>query len=236
MLQPRYARLSGEANHHLGARPNKCIIIILTTPRKSERKTQNPTGADDHRHFCGGALAMISLGRIVSGRVVRISRETLDLKLSGEAFPVEKTHLRERVGLFQENPALLNAQGYEVRTSVLPSVFKAFVQMVEGAPATVSRETVRPFQLLSKEFRFGALADECAAFSNGSLVSLPRSRAEFGQFARELRFWNERSGDYPMPMGDLTIVGRPMFDTWRASRRIVEVVNTIMGRTVLVNK
>jgi hypothetical protein len=33
----RYARMSGEANHHSGARPSKCIIIMPFRPSLGER-------------------------------------------------------------------------------------------------------------------------------------------------------------------------------------------------------
>jgi hypothetical protein len=89
---------------------------------------------------------------------------TLSLKLGEETFRVERKNLFENLGLFQENPSLLSASDYEVRTPVPRDVFAAFVSIIEGGPITLSEENYESFGLLSLEFRFKALSDACFAF------------------------------------------------------------------------
>jgi hypothetical protein len=89
---------------------------------------------------------------------------TLSLKLGDEVFRVKKKNLFENLGLFQENPSLLSASDYEVRTAVPRDVFAAFVSIIEGSPITLSEENYESFGLLSLEFRFEALSDACSAF------------------------------------------------------------------------
>jgi hypothetical protein len=88
-----------------------------------------------------------------------------NLKASGVIFPVKKAHLLNQLGLFQEDPSLLNAECYEVRTKVPPPVFASFLKIVEGDDIIPSEEIYRPFRLLSEEFRFEALSAKCAAFA-----------------------------------------------------------------------
>jgi ribosome-associated translation inhibitor RaiA len=87
----------------------------------------------------------------------------LNFKVSGKAFSVKKSQLLEKLGLFQADGSLLNAEDYEVKTKVPESVFAEFVQMIEGGKITVSEETWKPLKLLSEEFDCEILANECAA-------------------------------------------------------------------------
>jgi hypothetical protein len=93
-----------------------------------------------------------------------MTESTFDLKLAGELFPVTKTRLLEKLSLFQEDPALLSADYYEVKSPVSVDSFESFVRMVEGGPLTVSGGTRGDFWRLSQEFGFCLLSAACTAF------------------------------------------------------------------------
>jgi hypothetical protein len=90
----------------------------------------------------------------------------LHLNAFGTIFPVSKAHLLEKLGLFQEDPAGLDAAEYEVKTQVPLTVFSAFVRIVEGSPIQISNETVVGLRCLADEFHFAALSAECSAFAH----------------------------------------------------------------------
>jgi hypothetical protein len=94
----------------------------------------------------------------------------LNLKASGAVFPVKKADLLDRLGIFKEGSSLLNAEEYEVQTRVPRSVLEAFVLMIEGGPIPISEATFKAFRLVSAEFQFRALSEECAAFPIRSLM------------------------------------------------------------------
>jgi hypothetical protein len=89
---------------------------------------------------------------------------TLNLRLGEEIFPVKKTVLFKKLLLFQENPALLSADDFQVKTSVPSEHFEGFVRIIEGEPPCVSEFTCDSFWRLSEEFRFEFLAAACTAF------------------------------------------------------------------------
>jgi hypothetical protein len=127
---------------------------------------------------------------------------TLNLNVGGKIFPVKKTVLLEKLGLFLDNPSLLGASEYEVQTKVSPPIFSDFVRILEGVPIEVSATNFKSFRLLSKEFDFEPLSKKCTAFCE-SPPSLPcvtisakngrrvydvlRSLDEIGEFAERLR-------------------------------------------------
>jgi hypothetical protein len=90
---------------------------------------------------------------------------TLNLNFGGKIFPVKKTVLLEKLGLFQDNPSLLGASEYKVQAKVWPPSFPAFVRILKGAPVNVSATTFESFALLAKEFDFEPLSKKCEAFS-----------------------------------------------------------------------
>jgi hypothetical protein len=90
---------------------------------------------------------------------------TLDLKVGDQIFPVKKTVLLEKLGLFQDNPSLLGGPEYEVRSRVSPEIFSMFVRILRGGSIKVSRSTVESFRLLAEEFDFESLSAKCAKFS-----------------------------------------------------------------------
>jgi hypothetical protein len=90
---------------------------------------------------------------------------TLNLNLGGKIFPVKKTVLYGKCGLFQDNPSLLGSSEYEVQTKVSAPIFSDFVRIFEGVPIEVSATNFESFRLLAKEFDFERLSKKCAAFS-----------------------------------------------------------------------
>jgi hypothetical protein len=64
----------------------------------------------------------------------------------------------KRLGLFQLRPSLLNADEYKGEAQVPLSCFSSFVDIVSGAPITVSEANCESLQLLSEEFRFNSLS------------------------------------------------------------------------------
>jgi hypothetical protein len=88
-----------------------------------------------------------------------------DLKMGEQSFPVRKADLLKRLGLFQLHPSLLGVDEYEVKAQVSLSSFSAFVNIVSGAPITVSEANCTEIQLLAEEFGFDALREACTEFS-----------------------------------------------------------------------
>jgi hypothetical protein len=88
------------------------------------------------------------IGQSMTARPKRPSLN-LNLNVCGKIFSVKKSQLLEKLGLFQIDISLLNAD-YEVKTQVPESVFAEFVQMIEGGDITVSEETWKPLKLLSE--------------------------------------------------------------------------------------
>jgi hypothetical protein len=88
----------------------------------------------------------------------------LNLRAAGKIFQVKKTVLCEKLRLFQADPSLLNSAEYEVRSRVPGPIVEAFVKIIEGGDASISEENCESFRLLSEEFGFEALMQECAAF------------------------------------------------------------------------
>jgi hypothetical protein len=111
---------------------------------------------------------------------------TLQLKLGRETFPVKKTQLLEKLGLFQDLPSLLAADSYEVQTNVSSEVFQEFLRVIKGGPITVSDGICASFWHLGQEFRFELLSAACTAFKAskegdyGSLSSTELSSGAFG--------------------------------------------------------
>jgi hypothetical protein len=91
--------------------------------------------------------------------------QTLNLTLGGKIFPIKKTVLFEKCGLFQDNPSLLGASEYEVQTKVSAPILSDFVRILEGSRIEVSSTNFKSFRLLAKEFDFKPLSKKCAAFS-----------------------------------------------------------------------
>jgi hypothetical protein len=89
---------------------------------------------------------------------------TLDLWLRLDVYSVRKLQLFENLGLFQDSPALLGANQYDVKSRVRPQHFEAFLRMVKGGPLVVSKSTHRSFSLLAEEFGFDELSVACREF------------------------------------------------------------------------
>jgi hypothetical protein len=96
---------------------------------------------------------------------------TLNLKVGEKIFPVKKSVLSNRLGLFQETPSLLESEEYEVQTKVSLSVFSAFVYLLEGDRVGLHEATVESFRLLADEFGFEELSSACTSFSASSGIS-----------------------------------------------------------------
>jgi hypothetical protein len=123
-------------------------------------------------------------GRPLSMCVRRRRPPTLDLRLEMNAFPVKRTKLFEKLGLFQNSPALLGAQYYEVQTWVPPQLLKAFVRIVEGGPLVVSESTRRYFSLLAEEFGFEELSVACRELTASGEGSGERGKSSSVETAR----------------------------------------------------
>ncbi|MDR2079670.1 MAG: hypothetical protein LBP74_08125, partial [Treponema sp.] len=108
--------------------------------------------------------AIVLLPMLSKGTIPQRKSSTLNLRLGEEDFSVKKTALLEKLLLFQENPALLSADDYVVKTSVPSEHFEEFIRMIEGLPLTVSELTCHSFWRLSEEFGFLVLANACTAF------------------------------------------------------------------------
>jgi hypothetical protein len=89
---------------------------------------------------------------------------TLILNLGKDRFRVKKTDLLERLGLFQDQPALLGVHDYEVQTDAPREHFEEFVRFIKGDPIVVSESTCDSFCLFAEEFRFELLSAACTEF------------------------------------------------------------------------
>jgi hypothetical protein len=88
----------------------------------------------------------------------------LNFKVGKGVFPVKKTFLLEKLGLFQENPSLLSRSEYKVQTRVPLRVFTVFISAVQGGSFTLSEGNCGFLRLLAEEFRFKELSVQCSAF------------------------------------------------------------------------
>jgi TPR repeat protein len=72
----------------------------------------------------------------------------------------------EKLSLFRNDPSLLNASEYIVRTDASPEAFSTFLRFLEGNSISVKSETVNSLRELATEFRFSELVSECDSFDS----------------------------------------------------------------------
>jgi TPR repeat protein len=89
------------------------------------------------------------------------SSQQFSLISGGQTFQVKKGFLLEKLRLFRDNPSLLNASQYRVRTQAQPEAFAIFLAFLEGRPAEIVSETVGSLRSLAAEFGFVELFQKC---------------------------------------------------------------------------
>jgi hypothetical protein len=81
----------------------------------------------------------------------------LNLNRNSIVVPVQQSLLLEWLSLVRNDPSLLRATEYRVRSQVPMSSFCEFVQFVKSAAFTVTAENVGFHSVLSEEFGFKTL-------------------------------------------------------------------------------
>jgi hypothetical protein len=146
--QPALGPLSGAAKYPAGARPSKCIIIIISL------------------------FSLKSLHHLFEGKPM-----TTTLVLGDTVFPVSTRALIASCDLFLNNLSLAMSP-YQVHSSVPPSLFAIFVAAIEGKNTELTTENSPELSRLCDEFGFLALSERIAAFlrSPESRISILEER------------------------------------------------------------
>jgi hypothetical protein len=88
----------------------------------------------------------------------------LNVKVGKKIFPINKEHFFDGSHLFESGISFVSLKEYELKSQVPPTVFKEFVDFLEGGRITVSKKNYSFLRLLAEEFGFGALTIECDLF------------------------------------------------------------------------
>jgi hypothetical protein len=88
-----------------------------------------------------------------------------ELVLPGRRFRIRSIPLLMSCETFENDPSLLS-QPYEVRSTVSPDLFRAFLDAILGGVPEITRSNVINFGLLSKEFGFALLSQAVRDFQS----------------------------------------------------------------------
>jgi hypothetical protein len=101
-------------------------------------------------------------------------RLTVDSEVT--IFQVNKHLILTQLGLFQENPSLLDAGEYPVKSAVSADVFGQFVKFLESASIKITAINFPSLWSLSEEFDFRDLRAGCVSFVTANHTSMSSGR------------------------------------------------------------
>jgi hypothetical protein len=138
--------------------PAGFLVSSLEAPRRIMINFTDPDS--DPASEAASAVAGERDGPLTTIPDVGPEEPTITLIHDGKPFRVGKIVVSANLRLFRDQPVLLEAESYEVRSSVAVDVFEAFVKAVEGEPIEVTESNASSLVLLCCEFGFEKLKDE----------------------------------------------------------------------------
>jgi hypothetical protein len=100
-------------------------------------------------------------------------QRALRLICTSRSFAVRKTLLRDKFGLFLNNPDLLGRDSYSVQANVTIDVFSDFLKPASGKRIDITEPNARSFLALCNEFGFEALRPDYVRILRRSPTSHP---------------------------------------------------------------
>jgi hypothetical protein len=134
---------------------------IVTTPDEDEIAMDFLVSALEEPRTILIDFARTDVDPPSSSRAANRSITPIALIHRGKVFPVRRSLISENLKLFRDHPSLLEAESYEVESSVPVDVFVEFLKSVEGETINITDSNASLLLQLCSEFGFEKLREDC---------------------------------------------------------------------------